>query len=117
MEQRHGKEMKLKEGRHENKKMGSMLKSVSLRVRKCYFDQIVKGDKKVELRKLIDWWSKRLHGAQIAVFVCGKRVHRRKILCVAFEDPEAILGRPLSEQGKKDVPGDRCFAIWLGEEE
>ena len=89
------------------------MKSVSLRVRKCYFDQIVKGDKKVELRKLSDWWRKRLQGAEIAVFICGKKVHRRKITRIA---PIELKDANLSEQGRKDVPGDRCFAIWLGEE-
>ena len=94
------------------------MKSVSLRIRKCYFDQIVGGEKKVELRKLSPFWARRFAATTpplIAVFVCGRRVHRRRILKVTIENTEKILGRSLSEQRQKDVPTELCYAIWLGE--
>jgi hypothetical protein len=94
-------------------------KCVSLRIRRVYFDQIVKGEKTAELRKHTDFWQKRLLGAEmpkVAVFVCGKDVHRRRITRIAVCRPESILGRPLSEQGKKDIPTERCFAIMLGKQ-
>jgi len=94
-------------------------KRISLRIRKIYYDQIVAGTKVVELRKDSEFWRKRLicdPPPEIAVFVCGKRVHRRRITHITIGDPEDILERSLSAQGKKDVPGDKCYAIWLGGE-
>lgn len=46
----------------------------------------------------------------IGVFLCGKRIHRRKILSVALmKTPEDF-----SDQGKKDVDTKTCFAFYLG---
>lgn len=96
------------------------MKSISFRIRRIYFDQIVAGTKKIELRKDNEYWDKRLFYnislPLIAVFVCGKDVHRRIITgCRRMAKPEDILGRELSEQGKKDV-GDKCIAVYLGDE-
>ena len=97
-----------------------MVKKISLRIRKIYFEQIVDGTKNFELRKHNGFWRKRLlEGGkpEIAVLVCGKQVHRRKITHISEESPEKILGGPLSEQIKSDI-GDTgiCYIIWLGEE-
>ena len=98
------------------------MKSVSFRIRRQYFDDIVKGKKKVELRKHSDYWKKRLLKRNpmampdIAVFVCGKRIHRREIIDIGIGEPEKILGRPLSEQGKKDIPTEKCIGVVLGRE-
>ena len=93
-------------------------KRVSFRIRRIYYNQIVKGTKTVELRKLSDHWKKILlngNPPEIAVFVCGKDVHRRWINMITIGDPVQILGRELSEQGKKDVSTEQCIAIWLGD--
>lgn len=96
-----------------------MAKRISLRIRRIYFDQIVNGTKPVELRKCSEFWRKRLFiqpRPEEAVFVCGKDVHRRRIIRITTDRPEQILGGELSEQGKFDVGTEECFAIWLGEE-
>jgi len=93
------------------------MKAVTLRVRKIYFDKIVAGTKTFELRKYSEYWKKRLIGNApgIATFVCGKQVHRRRIVGVAFVRPEWVVGRPLSEAEKKDIPTEYCYVIHLGE--
>jgi hypothetical protein len=96
-----------------------MTKKISLRIRRIYFDAIVAGAKIVELRKCTEFWQKRLMTPpypEEAVFVCGKGVHRRKITRVTVEKTDTVLNRRLSEQGKKDVPTESCYAIWLGDE-
>ena len=88
--------------------------SVVFRIRKRYFDAIVKGEKTVEYRKLSMFWLRRLaKKPEIAVFICGKRVHRRKITRIHMGIPTPTN---FSEQGKKDVPTLLCNAIYLGEE-
>ena len=93
-------------------------KRVSFRVRRQYYDAIVSGEKTVELRRLIPYWEKRLvrvDRPDIAVFVCGKQVHRRRIKRVLVGEPETILGRELTTAEKNDVPTELCIAIELGE--
>jgi len=89
------------------------------RVRQEYFDQIRAGTKNVELRKDSRYWRTHLicqHPPDVALFLCGKRQLARRIVSIrANQDPEAILGRPLSEQGRQDIPTPTCFAIFLGE--
>lgn len=95
------------------------LKKVSFRIRRIYFDKIVSGEKTVELRKDITFWRKRLLVSptpSIAVFVCGNNVHRRYITAIEMDTPENVLGRQLSSQGKKDIPTEKCIAIYLGKE-
>jgi len=88
------------------------MKSLVFRIRSRYFDAIVSGKKRVEYRKDIDFWKKRILGAEVAVFICGKRVHRRKILEVErIKTPEWF-----SDQGKMDVDTPTCLAIHLGSE-
>lgn len=88
-----------------------MEKQVALRIRREYFDAIKRGDKTVEYRKFTTFWLQRLANVEIAVFVCGKDVHRRRITRVEH------ISTPLnfSEQGRKDVSTASCFAIFLGE--
>lgn len=96
-------------------------KSVVCRIRKKYFDLIVEGHKNIEYRKDSPFWRKRFHfnpewplivPPDIAVFICGKRVHRREILDVTYGKTPSSF----SDQGKKDVPTPYCFAIHLGDE-
>lgn len=99
------------------------MKSIVFRVRKQYFDAIVAGEKTVEYRKDSPFWRKRLGpiadkkfpGQQeqiIAVFLCGKQIHRRLITEVhQIRTPDNF-----SEQGKKDVSTELCYAVYLGEE-
>jgi len=93
------------------------MKRVSFRVRRRYFDQIVAGTKKEEIRTDKPYWTWLLGEAppQIATFVCGKDVHRRYIKRIYREDPERVLERPLSEQGQKDVLSNPAIIIELGE--
>jgi len=94
------------------------MKAVSLRVRKIYFDKIVAGTKRIELRKDSPFWRKRLWEGEpvsTATFVCGKQVHRRWVVGISLGRPENFLGKPLSEQGKKDIPTEYCFGIYLGD--
>ena len=87
-------------------------KKAVFRIRKRYFDAIVSGDKRIEYRKDSDFWRKRLlKMPQIAVFMCGKRVHRRRIKDIYLMETPSDF----SNQGKLDVPTETCFAITLGE--
>jgi len=94
------------------------MKIAVFRVRREYFDQILADTKNVELRKDSPFWRKRLLGPyppHIALFLCGsKKLYRRITEIRADQDPEAVLGRPLSAQGKKDIPTKQCIAIYLG---
>jgi hypothetical protein len=99
-------------------KVNPKLKHIVFRIRRCYFNKIVDGTKPFELRKNTAFWRKRLLRAPlpfIAVFVCGKDVHRRKAIQVTVGPPEKYLGRLLSEQGKKDIPTELCIATHLAE--
>lgn len=102
----------------ENSSLKDHKKAVSFRIRRIYYDQIVAGTKTVELRKYSEFWQKRLletsDPPRIAVFVCGKAVHRREISGIRIDEPEAVLGRPLSEQGKRDIPTQFCIVVELG---
>lgn len=90
------------------------MKSVVFRIRKQYFDAIVRGEKTVEYRRDSMFWLRRLAPnpkPDVAVFICGKRVHRRKI--IKIDHP--LTPSNFSEQGKKDVSTRFCWAIHLGE--
>jgi hypothetical protein len=101
------------------------MRKVSFRIRRQYFDKIVSGEKNVELRAYTPFWFNRLirNGKpDVAVFVCGKEVHRRRITGVHIEIPEKFLERPLSLQGLGDLFGDlnlmaseSCIVVELGE--
>ena len=94
------------------------------RIRKPYFDAIVSGDKKEELKALSPYWLRRLieteNPANVMKFVCGKRVHSRKITKIFKGKAKTILGRPIREQGRKDLQLDEhdgyCIVVKLGEE-
>ena len=94
-------------------------KCAVFRVRLEYFTEIQAMRKNVELRKDSPYWRLHLitqHPPEIALFLCGPRKLCRRIVEIRpNQDPEAILGRPLSVQGRKDIPTPRCFAIFLGE--
>jgi hypothetical protein len=95
------------------------LKIVVFRIRRIYFDQVAAFSKNVELRKDSEFWRKRLLGRyppHIALFLCGPRKLYRRIAEIRpNQDPEKILGRPLSAQGRRDITTPTCFAIFLGE--
>lgn len=96
------------------------MKSIALRIRKEYFDAIITGDKTVEYRPDSRYWRTRLGYPEPfppnhpkfpkrAVFVCGKRVHRRKTRKVdRIPRPDGF-----SPQGQQDVPTPMCYAIYL----
>ncbi|GAI95939.1 unnamed protein product [marine sediment metagenome] len=95
------------------------MRKASFRVRRVYFDKIVAGEKKEEIRSYTEFWFKRLiSGGQpeVTVFLCGKDVHRRRIKSVYIEFPEKVLGRPLSLQGLQDLYTESCIIVELGEE-
>jgi len=98
------------------------------RIRRRYYEDIVSGKKKVEYRRDSPFWESRIVPGTvqsgkslialpisqkfIAVFICGKQVHRREITLIErIETPEYF-----SDQGKKDVDTATCFAFHLGKE-
>jgi len=101
------------------------------RIRKRYFADIVQGKKTVEYRKDSEFWRKRIQNAikkggielsetnivfpegneADAVFVCGKRVHRRLVTQIV-----RMVTPAFSEQGRKDVDTPYCWAFHLGEQ-
>ena len=90
--------------------MGSLV----FRIRRNYFEAIVRGEKQTEFRKASKFWRKRIEGKgeslNTAVFICGRDVHRRQILMIQeIQTPDWF-----SNQGKKDVDTLTCFAIHLG---
>lgn len=94
------------------------MKRVAFRIRRIYFDKFVSGEKKEELRSNTAHWRKMLLGKvppRIAVFVCGKDVHRRWITRIYVGDPEKVLGRPLSPQGKQDISTESVIVTEVGE--
>lgn len=118
------------------------MKKLSFRIRKRYFDDIVAGKKTVEYRGDIPFWRIRvaniISGCLLddpnftylihlvlskdevfeprkvdadGVFICGKRIHRRKVTAISrIRTPDNF-----SEQGKKDVDTEFCFAFYLGD--
>lgn len=109
------------------------MRKLCFRIRKKYFDAIVKGEKTVEYRRHSDYWLIRVCNlladpettfpinigsdfvsmkvVAIGVFICGKRIHRRKIMRVALQKTPGDF----SAQGKIDVDTKTCFAFHLGE--
>lgn len=98
---------------------------LSFRTRKVYFDQIVAGIKTAEVRRASYFWKPRALRARyelvngesvIGVFVCGKAVHRRRIMRVeVLRNAELALGRPPSEQGRADLGEGAVYKFTLGE--
>ena len=93
-------------------------------VRRQYFDQIVAGTKDREVRRLTKRWAtvgknvreNLLVGVPpVAVFLCGRRVHRRLICGSEIHvDAVAALGRKPSEQGRADLGDGQVVAFYLG---
>jgi len=95
------------------------VRRVSFRVRRVYFDKIVKGEKTEEIRGYTTFWYDRLIAngqPEEAVFLCGRAVHRRRVRRVFIDVPEKILGRELSAQGLQDISTESAIIVELGEE-
>ena len=100
------------------------MKNVLFTIRRNYFDAIVSGEKTEEIRSFMPRWNWLLGpGApQVAVFLCGHDVHRRYIKRIYVDDVVKVLGRSVSEQGRKDLhfkPGENtkaCVIVELGAE-
>ena len=80
-------------------------KQVLLRVRRQYFDAIVSGEKKEELRADSKRWAWLLGDdpPDVARFTCGQDTHLRKIERIYRGNVEMVLGRLPSAQGIKDL--------------
>ena len=99
------------------------MKAVALTIRRKYFDAIVAGEKKEEIRADIPHWQWLLGDAPptVAIFLCGRDIHFRLIKRIYTDFPEVVLGRPVSEQGRKDLrlEGNTlpqpCIIIELGD--
>lgn len=125
--------------------------SVVFRIRRCYFDQIVQGEKTSEFRADKEYWRKTVirlvgelpegtkrwihdNGAKfsdpndhfffvfddykepIAVFICGKDVHRRYLIGIrSHNSAKEGLGREPSDQGRKDLGEGAVWEFKLGE--
>lgn len=94
-------------------------------VRRQYFDQIVAGTKDREVRRLSKRWAtvdgrvraalRAGEPAPVAVFLCGRRVHRRLIYGSEIHvNAVAALGRAPSEQGRADLGDGPVIAFLLG---
>ena len=95
------------------------MKKLSFRIRKRYFDAIVSGEKTTKFRPDSLFWRQRIDNKGIpeepnwvAVFICGKRIHRREITLIQKVETPSFF----SEQGKKDINTSLCYAIHLGQE-
>lgn len=96
---------------------------VVFRIRGEYFDQIVAGTKIIEVRRASPRWTAiaaniaSVKGHAMAVFVCGRKSHRREILGVMWmRTAEQALGRKPSPQGQQDLGSGPVFAFLLGAE-
>lgn len=95
---------------------------VSLRIRRKHFDAILTGEKMMEIRRRSPFWIARLEKIRlgrnhaIAVFLCGKKIHRRRIVSIKVGYAYQFLGRPPSDEGRRDVGDGLVYAIFLGEE-
>jgi len=121
------------------------VKKVSFRVRRIYYDQFAAGTKYEELRTLKLYWVKILHPfvpfeysrhpevkaidkmegvgfwnrnyqPEIAVISTpGQPTLRFEISSIWIDEPERVLGRKLSEEGKKDILTELCIVTKMGE--
>lgn len=82
-----------------------MVKKVLFMVRREYYDAIVEGRKKEEIRNPANWqWLLGDDPPQVAVFICGNSpTHRRWITRIYTEKPSKVLGRPVSYLGMLDL--------------
>lgn len=97
---------------------------LSFRIRRTYFDQIVAGTKRSEIRRDSPFWHRRadkafnilLHGGGVvAVFVCGPLVHRRALAGIReWPTAKEALGRAPSEQGLADIGDGPVLEFLLG---
>ena len=94
-------------------------------VRHPYYDAIVAGTKTFELRRGTERW-KNMGGRALmdvangspatAVFMCGRRVHRRRFLGVRLErSAEAALGRPPTTEELAFLGDGEVVRFALGE--
>ncbi len=99
---------------------------VACRIRRVYFDAIVRGEKTAEVRRASEHWRKLAANVvldlgfgfkPVMVFVCGRDVHRRVIVGVRLEESaRAALGREPSEQGRQDIGQGPVIVFELGPE-
>lgn len=99
---------------------------VPFRIRTIYFNRIVAGSKRSEIRKASIFWDRIVEpallelaaGKQVeGVFVCGRRVHRRHITKIQwFKTPQEALGRQPSAQGLRDLGTGPVYKFSLGHE-
>jgi hypothetical protein len=86
------------------------MKKVSFRIKRDFFEEIVNGVKTYELRSNNVHWSWLLgdDSSKVAVFVCGKDVHRRHITNIYLESPCT------TPHDKSIVKTRDCIVIELG---
>lgn len=86
------------------------MKKVSFSIKRKYFDKIKSGEKKKEYRNNISHWQWLLSDDKpsVAVFICGKDVHRRWIKKIYLKDPCPISGESIKTRS--------CIVIKLDEE-
>jgi len=101
------------------------MKGVLFRVRRIYYDQIAAGTKKFELRAGSGYWRTMLfhrNPPDVAVFICGRepvlRFKIKNISLIKTSEIPALLGRPISDQGIRDLNLDKeleAIKVDLGE--
>lgn len=92
------------------------MSKVMFTVRREYFDAIVAGTKQYEYRGTKRWGWLLRKGPTIAVFVCGRRVHRRAIIgiWVVDSDEDPAVGTPDVRYVETQYPGESIIAVRLG---
>lgn len=93
-------------------------------MRAVYFDRIASGEKGTEVRAMKPYWLRtaasvaaELSGGRKvgAVFVCGKRVHRRELVGITVApSARAALGREPSDLGMLDLGRGPVYVFSLG---
>ena len=103
---------------------------ISFQIRRRYYDLVVAGVKRSEVRKASPYWMKHVtrlvegYGRElpvsfvrcpIATFVCGRDVHRRHLVGIELRASGAeALGRELSGQGRADLGDGPVVVFNLG---
>lgn len=96
-------------------------KSACFRIRRIYFNQIKDLTKNIEFRSDSSFWNKRLFNPMpdIAVFVCGKDVLRRRIIKTEYSPRYEVVNHLGQEDIVKVITelnlDDKVIGVHLGD--
>ena len=95
--------------RRESSEFTPMSRSVTLRIKKVFFDEIKSGEKKVEYRSVKDFYERLFEGRPISKLILHYQKSARLVVEVKDID---IIRRPKFLDSESFTP--RVFAIQLG---